>query len=172
MLKKLFIAVLFGAFAVASISAQKNVDNFVGTWKLTKTEGLPKTSTVQKVTLDISQTADAIRIERTSEGVNNNQKYSFNNIESFDVKNGTSVSLVAGQFGGTLKNQLRVLAANRLRFDSVLDRDLTTVSAREIWTLSSDGKTLTIETFSRYSSKNAPENSGGGVSTKMTFSKE
>ena len=171
-MKKMLFVALFSMFAIVSVAAQKNADNFVGTWKLTKTEGLPKTSTVRKMTLDISQTGGAIRIARITEGVTNNQTYSTAATESFDVKGGSSVSLVAGQFGGTLKNRLRVLAANRLRFDSVLDRDLTIVSTREIWTLSSDGKTLTVETFSKYSSKNAPENAGGGVSTKMTFSKE
>lgn len=172
MLKKLFMVALFGALAVVSVAGQSKADNFLGTWTLTKTEGFPKTSTVQKVTLDISKTADAIKIERTSEGVNNNQKYSVVLSESFNIKSGSSVSLVAGQFGGTLKNRMRVLTADRLRFDSSLERDLTTVSEREIWTLSNDGKTLTIETFSRYTRNNSPEDSSGVVSTKMTFSKQ
>ena len=178
MLKKNFIAALFGAFMVISVSAQsKSADNFLGTWKLTKVEGAGKSWNLKSMTLNVSQTGDEFRIERDTQSaatIQNNavtQNNLFTQTSSYKINGDDSVSVLAGQFGGTVRSQMRFLSASKLRLDTKLDKDFNVTNARELWTVSSDGKTLTIEASSRFYSKNTPENAGGVVTTKFVFSK-
>ena len=172
MMKKMFLAALFGALAMVSVSAQNQVDNFLGTWKLSRIEGAPKNSTVKSIVLNISQTGAVINVERNTLGIYNNQNYSKTDPGSFDLSGASSVNIIGGKFGGTVRNEVRFLADDKLRFDSILERDNSTVSARELWTVSGDGKTLTVESTSRTRYNTSPENSGGVVSTKMIFTKQ
>jgi hypothetical protein len=172
MTKKLIFAALFSVLAIASAAAQNKTDNFLGTWKLTKTEGMSKSSTIRSIVLNISQTGDDLQIERNTQGTFANQIYSRTKNDLYNIKDPATVGLIAGRMGGTVRHELRVLSARKLRFDTLLDKDYGTTANRELWIVSDDGKTLTIETSSRFSSRTAPENSGGGISSKMFFSKQ
>jgi ABC-type transport system substrate-binding protein len=148
--KKLIFAALLGIFAIGSVSAQSKIDNFLGVWKMIETEGAGSSSTVKSLTLNVSQTGDEIVIDRTAGGVYNNQAYSNTLSSSYKLSGATTTQLVGGRFGGTVQGYMEFFNPHKLRFRAEFQTELRKIdrNVREDWTLSDDGKTLTIHTYS------------------------
>lgn len=172
MLKKLFCAALLSGLAAFSVFAQSKAGNFLGTWKLTEIKGSMKNSTIDSMVLNISQTGDEIKIEKITQGVYLDKPYSLTRTELYALNGSDSVSVVGGLTGGTQTNRMRLLAPDKLRFDSTLNQDRARTSIREFWSVSDDGKTLTIETTGRTNFKNSSAVQGGTVSSKLVFTKQ
>jgi hypothetical protein len=147
MMKKSVLALMLGIFAVISVSAQSRASNFLGAWKLAKIEGDTKKLGILSVDLNVSQAGDEIRIERNSQVVFNKRRFSRSQSDSYKSDGKVSVSLSGGITGGQMHSQLRLLAADKLRFDISFDGDYGDEENREIWSLSDDGKTLTVESY-------------------------
>jgi hypothetical protein len=178
MLKKSFYALVIGVFAVMTVSAQAKVDKFIGTWQLTKVEGSGKSSNLKSMILNVSQSGGELKIERDTQSsapVQNNAVTTNNSLTQtnlFKINGNDSFSVISGQFGGRVRSQMRFLSADKLRFDTEVDKDFTVTNSRELWTVSSDGKTLTVETASRFQSKNRTEDAGGVITSKFIFTKQ
>lgn len=154
MLKKLFIAVLFGALAAFSVAAQSKADNFLGTWKLTKSEGFLKGTTIKSMVLKVSVVGGEFRIVKETEGVSANKKsYSTTRTSVYKINGASTTNLVPGLFSAVLVSYMDFLGKNKLRLrDTMQDtserRSAVSYGGTEYWTLSDDEKTLTIETRS------------------------
>jgi hypothetical protein len=151
MLKKIFMVALFGALAVVSVSAQTRVDNFTGTWKSTKLEGSIKDHNVQSLTLNVTQAAGDLQIEQTTQAVYQKRDYSRTQSSSYKLDGSTSTDLRGGQSLGALNRYLKVTGADKLMLRYNIQTDGNgEVGTTEFWTLSDDGKTLTVELRAKY----------------------
>lgn len=158
MLKKLAFVIALGVFAVASVAAQTKVDKYLGTWKMI---GQPKGSKFKMVTLNVSVDADVFKVEKITETMRNDKDYSWTTIYTYKLSGATSAFLQSKQndFSSTY---LRYLADDRLRLVynyNVNNVDLesleSTSSVREDWSLSGDGRSLTVDilNFNRSSTR-------------------
>lgn len=151
MLKKLFFVTLLSVFVVLSVSAQKAADNFTGTWKSTKLEGSVKDNNVQSLTLNVTQANGDLRIEQTTQAVYQKKDYSRTQSSSYRLDGSVSTDLRGGQLLGALNRYLKVTGSDKLmlRYNIQTDAD-GEVGTTEFWTLSEDGKTLTVELRAKY----------------------
>ena len=151
MLKRLFFVTLLGVFAILSVSAQNGADNFTGTWKSTKLEGLVKDNNVQSITLNVTQTGGDFQIEQTTQVLYEKKSYSRTQSSSYKVDGSTSTDLRGGQPLGALNRYMKFQSSNKLMLRYNIQTDGNgEVGATEFWTLSGDGKTLTVELRARY----------------------
>lgn len=157
MLKKLSFILALGVFVVASVSAQTKVDKFLGTWKLTSQ---PK-KTKYMVTLNVSVDSETFKVDKFTETMRDDKDYSWTTIYSYKLSGATSAFLQSKQndFSSTY---MRYLSDDRLRLvynynvnNVNLESLESNTSIREDWSLSSDGKTLTVDVlnFNRSSTK-------------------
>jgi hypothetical protein len=125
MLKKILIAVLFGALAVVSVSAQSRADNFLGTWKMTKTEGaFSKGATINSMILKVSAIDGKLTIVKEIEGEIPIIKENFSTTHTAEYKlsGASTTNIVPGQYGGVLVSYLDFPGKNKLRLrDTVQD---------------------------------------------------
>ncbi len=156
MLKKLFFAIALVSFAAFSAAAQTKVDKYLGTWKMI---GQPKGSKLKMITLNVSVADEMFKVERTTEYVVNGKAHSSTVIYSYKLNGGTSTSLPFQ--GVSASTYLRYLADGKLQLG--YDWNSTNVnqdplafntSVREYWSLSSDGKTLTVSSRKYFDSSN------------------
>lgn len=158
--KLILLAFSLALFVSASFAQQKSA-NFLGTWKLAESENNSKAG---KTTITVTETGKDLIIERNHQKAGNAETYSFKT--SYKISGATTTKLIAGQFGGVEITSLRFLKDNKLQLLKTMrtDPDLQTVvgstPSRETWTLSEDGKTLTVKIVARY------------ASSKMVFVKE
>jgi hypothetical protein len=148
MLKKLVFALTLAVFAATSVSAQTKVDQYLGTWKLTSQ---PKNSKFKMVTLNVSVEGDAFEVEKISDTVKDGKDYSWTTIYSYKLSGATSAYLPSkrNDFASTY---MRYMSDGKLRLvynynaSSVdLESLESNSSIREDWSLSSDGRTLTVD---------------------------
>lgn len=173
MLKKLFIAALFATFMSASASAQESkVENFLGSWKMTKFSGSQKNESFSSMRLTISQSGDEITIVRSPQSPLSSKDFPVLQTNRFNLDGSVSVHSLGSRSGGKMENRLSVPAANKLRFDSEMNDDIYITKIREVWKISDDGKTLTVESFYSISSKIGSGSPFNTASTKITFSRE
>ncbi len=156
-MKKLLIVVLFSIFVVLPVSAQSRVDKFLGNWKMTKIESGAKDSTVNSLTMNVSLDGKEIKINQTAQGVNDGKDYNDTINSSYRLNGAASTQPAGGQFGGTLIRYMTVHTPGKIEFSLGLRSDSSPSSpvgmvAVELWTLSDDAKTLTIESRTRHSS--------------------
>lgn len=153
MLKKLIFALALGIFAIAPVSAQTKVDKYLGTWNMVSQ---PKGSKYKMVTLTVSVDSDALKVEKLSEDVRNGKENSWTTIYSYKLSGATSAYLPStSSFGSTYMSYLSngklrlVYNYDAGRFD--LESLASNSGTREDWSLSDDGKTLTVDvlTFGR-----------------------
>jgi hypothetical protein len=146
MLKKLVFASILTIFAIGSAAAQTKVDKYLGTWKMISQ---PKNSKLNLITLNVSVADEMLKVEKITEYTVNDEDRSSTVIYSYKLNGGTSTSLPFQ--GVSASTYLRYRADGRLRLG--YDWNTTTVSqdplafnssTREYWSLSGDGKTLTI----------------------------
>ena len=152
-MKKLVLATFFITLAVFSASAQKSVDNFLGNWKSTKLEGAVKSNAVQTVTLNVTQAAGNFKIERTTQGVYDKKDYSYTQTSAYKIDGSSATALVDGSIR-ILTSYMKITAPNKLmlRYNIETDTSATGLGDTEQWTLSADGRTLTVEWRGRYGS--------------------
>ena len=152
MLKKLTFALALGVFAFAfSVSAQTKVDQYLGTWKMVSQ---PKDSKYKMITLNVSVDGDAFKVERIIEEVRDGKDVSSTTISSWKLSGASSTLLnPLGDFSTTYMSYLR---NGKLRFGNIYspvnvnqDPLQFNPSIREDWSLSSDGRTLTVGSRSR-----------------------
>jgi len=154
-MKKMFFAVLFGIFAAISISAQSKVDNFLGTWKMTKIEGGTEYSTIKSISMNVSLDGKELKIAQTMQGVNNNKAYTDTSNTSYKLNGAAVTEPAGGRFGGILIRYMTIHAPDKLEFTLGLKNDpspsnIVGMVAVQLWTLSDDAKILTIETQTRH----------------------
>jgi len=165
--KKLLFAALLGIFAVLSVSAQNKADNFLGTWKMTQMKGYDKASTIQSITLTVTQAGGDFNIERTIQGVYEKKDYSYTRINAYKIDGSSSTNVIPGQlaFFGVYNSYMKFTGDNKLMLRYNLQGDSNFINspgygATEYWKLSNDGKNLFVESRGRYGS------------TKTTYSKQ
>lgn len=143
-MKKLLFAFLFAAVAIVSASAQ---DAFVGRWTRTKVEGTGAVSAVTDLQIAISKTGNELKFERKSSGMNGNKPFTNTITQSFKIKGGDSAKLIPGRFGGVMIERFTVHNPSRIEIGTTFNADNEQMNrtSREFWTLSNDGKTLTVE---------------------------
>lgn len=170
---KIFFSLIIGIFLTCAVIAQNNFDKFIGDWKLTKVSNIKDLKF--ETQLNVSVTSDILKIEKTS--IEANKTY-VQPTELFN-KNGKTTTSVSkrGNCGSESKYLLSsnlnnlyierkandILNPNRIFYDI------------ERWSLSNDGKTLTIQmTFKVLDNSGTPINQDPfalGSVTKFIYSK-
>lgn len=156
MLKKLAFAIALVSFAAFAATAQTKVDKYLGTWKLVIQ---PKTS-YKSVTLNVSIDGEAFKVEKIAEYNRYGKLYSGTTIFSYKLS-GATAAFLQSQQNGYSSTYLQYLSKERLRLvytykNADINREeYSDLSVREDWSLSSDGKTLTVDVlnFNRSSTK-------------------
>lgn len=139
MRRVLFVA-LFCIFAIVSVSAQSKADNFIGNWQMTSMKGSFNDSPIPTFYLDITRSGDKIKIV-DSRSPNKNQVAT--KTYEFSIDGDNLVYLNKVGLGSSAANiEADFVSNNKLR---ILKSNYYTSDVREIWTISKDGKTLTIE---------------------------
>lgn len=160
-MKKVFFVALLSVFAFLSVSAQNKADNFAGTWKSTKIEGAAKNNYVQSITLKVAQAGDDFRIEQTMQAVYEQKDYSRTQASSYKLSGESSTDLRGGQSIGALTRYMKFVGSNKLMLRYGIQTDSNgEVGTTETWTLSNDGKALTVEIRAKYGT------------SKITYSKQ
>lgn len=164
-----FLLLITLFLSVSTIFAQQKSANFLGVWKLVKSESKRAN---KSLTLSVTQTGNDLVIERSSPQVNSTNT-SLPLTETYKVTESAKVSLASGRFGGVVSQQLRFFNEHKLQLLSEANSDNFTTSIRETWVLSEDGKTLTIKSDFRMWSKTPSVNDAPGyTSTKMVFTRQ
>ena len=142
-MKKLFFVTLLSIFMAFSSFAQSKVDRFLGNWNLTQAKDISK---IKSYTYNVSQTNGELKIERNIQNVNSQNEYS--DTKLYKNEGSVSFKLVADQLGGVSETKMRVINPLKIRFDRTNTTKNRFARYWEVWSLSKDGKTLTIEYFS------------------------
>lgn len=150
MMKKMIFAALFAVFAVVSVSAQTKVDQYLGTWKMVSQ---PKKWKIKMMILNVSVADEMFKIEKITDDVRDGKDIASTVIYSYKLSGGTSTFLPITSTVGT--TYLRYKSDGKLRlfqtYDAGNPESLGSVlNVREDWSLSSDGRTLSVE-IRRYS---------------------
>lgn len=147
MVKKLIFIAFLTTFAIASASAQTKVDKYIGTWKMVSQ---PKNSKLTMITFNVSVEGGAFKVEKTTEYTVNGKDSVSTVIYSYKLNGETSTTLLS-RMNDYASIYLRYLPDDRLLLgydynSNRVDQNLVSFSssAREYWSLSGDGKTLTV----------------------------
>ena len=157
--KLVFLFALSLIFTVSTAFAQQRSKNFLGTWKLAETgnDSVKKRGT-ESMTINVTEDGDFLVVEKIGKGTDN--IYSSTTKTNFKI-NGNPITTVSGGFlRGFESRRLRFEKDNKLQFLMSTYYDLDRRLTREIWTVSKDGKTLTVKHAGRY------------AWSKMIFTKE
>ena len=161
MLKKLVFAVVLVSFAAFSAAAQTKVDRYLGTWKMTKIEGYLKGTTIKSMVMSVSEVGGEFKIVNETAGVSaNKQSYSTTRTSAYKVNGASTTNIIPGQFGGVVVSYLDFTGKNKLRLRNTVQkteegRQVIPFGSTEYWTVSDDGKTLTVEIRTAYNSSKA-----------------
>jgi hypothetical protein len=157
MKKNVILMAIITIFLTAStIFAQQKTGNFLGTWKLAETNNWTNELNIKSMTITVTETDKDLIIER------NTQKpdISFSAKNIYKTSGATTTSLVGGRLGGLETQFLRFVKDNKLELLWGFQGEKDGWSNREIWTVSENGKTLTVLQKSQY------------VSGKLVFTKQ
>ncbi len=162
-MKKLIFAAIFCTFATVSIAAQSKADNFLGTWKLTKTKGsFSKGATINSMILKVSDIGGKLTIVKETQGEIPIIKQSFSTTRTaaYKISGASTTNIIPGQYGGVVVSYLDFLGKNKLRLRDTVQkteerRQVIPFGGTEYWTVSDDGKTLIIEFRTQFSSSKA-----------------
>lgn len=160
-------------FTVSTISAQKEIENFLGTWKLdiSKSEGIDGNRT-KSMTLVVSEDDGSMAVETNTEDVVNKKVVNNRRVEFYKLNGSTKVSLIGGRSGGIKHNYLKFIKPDELELRSKFMGDYNSSRMTQIWMLSNNGKTLTIRSLSRASYVNNTQTPGGGSIYDRVFTKQ
>lgn len=181
--KVVFMAIFSIYLAVMAISAQEKATDFSGNWELDKAKSkLDERTRIESMTINVTQTDKELKIATTTkrgappEGANRGgggrqggggfgggdgtQTYSLDGKE-------TKAQVGGGQFAGeaTLKakwEKSKLKLTSSRNFET--PNGAISISTKEVWLLSEDGKTLTI--------KRDMETPRGTNSSEMVFTKQ
>ncbi len=159
MKKKLILASVFLLILTVSAAvAQRKADNFLGKWKLEPANKWAEKWRIESMTIVVTEENNDLIVEKISKSSVN----AFSNVNriNYKVNGGTITTVIGGFFGGYETRRLRFVKDNRLQFLLSYQRDWDVTSSRETWTISEDGKTLTVNHQTKY------------ISTKTIFTKE
>lgn len=154
MIRKTSLAFLV---VIAVSSLVLSAPNFSGKWALNKDQSDFRTRDGEKpdITMTIEQTADTLKVKQESSSEFMNREYSY--------KLDGSTQEVAGRGGRTSKVTPK-WEGDVLVVTSVREGQQGTMTSTERWTLSADGKTLTIAGKS--------QSSRGDFESKMVYQKQ
>lgn len=157
--KLVFVSIFLLILTVSATFAQRKADNFLGKWKLAETGNKwAEKSRIESMTIVVTEENNDLIIEKMSKSSAN----AFSNVSrvNYKINGDTITTVIGGLSGGVESRRLRFVKDHRLQFLWSYHRDLDLVSNRETWTISEDGKTLTVNHQSKY------------TFTKMIFTKE
>lgn len=156
-MKKLFFVTIIGLLFVFSVSAQNSVDSFSGSWKVVKHSfDTPIPNAI--VTINIVQTGSDVKLEQLWK--NDDTKAEWSKISLF--KNNIQTRLISGSPGRIEKSEIRILSSLKLTITTNTENILNSrdETIKEIWTISADGKTLTVSRNLSSYDKNGSHSSG------------
>lgn len=157
MKRNLFLTTLFLLLLTsAEISAQEKTPDFSGSWELDVSKSkLDGRARIESIKMNVAQTDKEIKIETTTKRTVNNDGGGMNRGGMFGDGTQTSIySLVEGKFtraqvmemgkGSKTIDYKAKIDGNELTLESAASNGETTVTTKEVWSLSEDGKTLTV----------------------------
>lgn len=140
----------------STIFAQQKTGNFLGTWKLAETNNRTNELNIKSMTITVTETDKDLIIERNTQ----KSDIGFSSKNIYKTSGATTTSLVGGRFGGLETQFLRFVKNNKLELLWAFQGERDGRSSREIWTVSEDGKTLTVLQKGAY------------ISGKLVFTKQ
>jgi hypothetical protein len=165
-MKKMFFVTFIGLLFVFSVSAQNSVDSFSGSWKVVKHSfDTPIPNAI--VTINIVQTGSDVKLEQIWK--NNDTKAESNKTLLF--KNNIQTRQIGGSPGKIEKSQIRLLNSKKFYINTITENNLNSRSEeiRETWSISDDGKFLTISR--KMNSYNGSTFAGSGYYSETVYSK-
>lgn len=150
------IILLFALSLILTASTAFAQQNFLGTWKLAETNNWTNELNIKSMTITVTETGKDLIIERSTQKTD----ISFSSKDVYKTSGATTTALVGGRFGGLETQFLRFVKDNKLELLWRFEAERDGRSNREIWTISEDGKTLTVLQQSRY------------LSGKLVFTKQ
>lgn len=181
--KVVFMAIFSISLAVMAISAQEKTTNFSGNWELDKAKSkLDERARIESMTINVTQSDKELKVATTTkrgappEGANRGGNgggrqgggFGGDGTQTYSLDGKETKSQVGGgQFAGEAilkakweKTNLKLTSSRNFETPN----GAVSISTKEIWSLSEDGKTLTV--------KRDMETPRGTNSSELVFTKK
>ncbi len=186
-MKIVFMAILTVVLSVAAVSAQDKMTNFSGKWNLdvSKSKLDERAQNIESMTMTVSQTDTELKIESATkraelpdtggqmrrggmEGMRRGGGFGGDSQTIYTLDGKETITDMAGAMGGKMSAKAKADKDGKLTLVQTREME-TPMGARkmkmtEIWSLSADGKTLTVKCDS--------ESPRGTNSSEMVFTKQ
>lgn len=172
MKKNVILTAIFTLFLMVSANfAQDKTSDYLGSWTLDTSKsklGKMISKGIKSQTLNIKQDGSNFIIETNTQSASTDKPATVTDV--YRTTESVKTSLVGGRFGGVTTQSLQFRKKNKLELRSELSSDNLSMSVKDTWSLSEDGKTLTIKRISSASGKGTETSSN--MYTTWVFTKQ